>query len=142
MANDKHRLQKELGSTVPIPQFKDKETGFFTPHTGDEAPFYQMVDNEGQVIGKPNPLSIQHEGCTLEEQKTQLDAVTGKLTFTKNISFVGIYNRDTVNDGVFNVNGFNITVPKGEAVDFRVSGTPTNTVNISGSNLYIVSRYE
>lgn len=76
----------------------------------------------------------------LVEQKTQVDAVDGTLTFSEGISFIRIYNRDTTNDGVFNVNGINITVPKGEAVEFRVKDPARKTVTVTGSTQYIVSR--
>jgi hypothetical protein len=79
-------------------------------------------------------------GNTLAEQKTQADAVSGVLTFNDDIKFIEIYNRDTVNDGVFNVNGINITVPKGEIAQFGVIDTDQKTVTVTGSTSYIVSR--
>jgi hypothetical protein len=80
-------------------------------------------------------------GSKLAEQKTEANVVTGTLTFTENIQYIGIYNRDTVNDGVFNVNGIDITMPAGESERFEMSGTPRATVNVSGSTSYIVSRF-
>ena len=79
-------------------------------------------------------------GNMLIEQKTQANAVGGTLTFNDGIEYVSIYNRDTVNDGVFNVNGVNITVPKGEVVEFQVVEPGRKTVTVTGSTLYIVSR--
>jgi hypothetical protein len=102
---------------------------------------YTAARDNGQ--GKPiTDVEIKNvAGSKVEEQKTEADAVTGTLTFAENIQFIGIYNRDTVNDGVFNVNGINLTVPKGESVDFHVGGTPRATVTVTGSTSYIVTRY-
>lgn len=96
------------------------------------------IDPEtGKVMSK---VLAEVSGNSLVEQKTQVDSVTGTLTFSDVIYYVDIYNRDLTNDGVFNVNGINITVPKGEAVSFKVSGTPRETVTVTGAILYIVSR--
>jgi hypothetical protein len=100
---------------------------------------YTSARDDG--TGKP-VTDVIVKGSRLEEQKTQANAVNGTITFTKNVQFIGIYNRDTINDGVFNVNGINITVPKGESVEFQVGGTLRATVTVTGSTSYIVSRYE
>jgi hypothetical protein len=75
------------------------------------------------------------------EQHTQADAVSGVLTFSDNISWIGIYNTDTVNNGVFTVNGIAITVPKGDTFQDGIGGTIGKTVSITGSTSYIVTRY-
>lgn len=98
-----------------------------------------MGFNLAQIVNKI--LSVQVVGNKVEEQKTELDAVTGTLTFTQTLEYVGIYNRDVINDGVFNVNGINITVPKGESVDFQIGGIPSVAVAVTGSTSYIVTRY-
>ncbi len=92
--------------------------------------------------GTGAPVTDVHlKGTQLVQQFTEADAVDNKLTFTKKFVAIGIYNRDTT-DGVFKVNGFNIHVPAGEAVEFAVGGTPDNVVTVSGTTKYIVSRYE
>jgi hypothetical protein len=98
-----------------------------------------MAFNLAQIVNKI--LSVQVVGSKVVEQKTEADAVTGTLTFAQNLEYVGIYNRDTLNDGIFNVNGINITVPKSESVDFQVGGTPSPTITVTGSVSYIVTRY-
>lgn len=93
--------------------------------------------------GYGQPVTDVHQvGTKLVQQFTEANATNGVLTFTKNIESIGIYNRDTVNDGTFNVNGFNIYVPAGENAEFNVGGTPSNTVTVTGSTQYIVSRFE
>jgi hypothetical protein len=84
---------------------------------------------------------VHQKGTKLVQQFTEADAVSGKLTFTKNIGAIGIYNRSDT-DGVFKVNGFNIHVPAGESAEFAVGGTPSNIVEVTGSTQYIISRFE
>jgi hypothetical protein len=121
MAFNNKALLRDINS-IPIPQY------------------YDVVSDSYKPV--KDPTSVFLMGSKVEEQKTQVDAVTGTLTFAKNIQFIGIYNRDTVNDGVFNLNGINITVPKGESVDFQIGGTPRATVAVTGSTSYIVTRFE
>jgi hypothetical protein len=93
--------------------------------------------------GSGVPVTDVHvQGTKLVQQFTEANAVDGILTFTKNIEAIGIYNRDTVNDGDFLVNGFSITVPAGESAEFAVGGTPSNKVTVLGSTQYIISRFE
>lgn len=100
---------------------------------------YPHAMETDQATGKPMQ-KVALTGNTLVEQKTQTNAVAGTLTFAEGVVFVEIVNRDTVNDGVFNVNGINITVPKDSVVDYRVGGTPRTTITVTGSTSYIVSR--
>jgi hypothetical protein len=103
--------------------------------------YYNKAKDEYEIVeGSNGSINMQLAGSNLAEQKTQADAVGGTLTFAEGIKAIEIYNRDTVNDGVFNVNGINITVPKGEPVEFQVAGTPRATVTVTGSTSYIVSR--
>ena len=76
----------------------------------------------------------------LAEQQDESDGTT--LTFSDDIEVIEIYNTDGSNDGVFEVNGIEITVPAGEAFMSAVAGTIGNVVNVSGATTsYIVSRY-
>ena len=109
----------------------------------------ETVDKMGSIIytasredvdGKPI-TDVHIKGTRVEEQKVEGDAVSGVLTFAQNIAYIGIYNRDDV-DGVFNVNGIDITIPAGESATFNVGGTPSKTVNVTGATSYIVTRYK
>ena len=108
----------------------------------------ETVDKMGSIIytasredtdGKPI-TDVHIKGTLLEEQKVEADAVSGVVTFSQNVKFIGIYNRDSA-DGVFNVNGIDITMPGGESEVFQVSGTPSKEVTITGATSYILSRY-
>lgn len=103
---------------------------------------YQHAMEIDSTTDKPmQKVAAQLTGSKVEEQKTEMDATSGSLTFAENIEYIGIYNRDATNDGVFNVNGINITVPAGEAVDFHIGGTPSTTVTVTGATTYILTRY-
>ncbi|MFC3768348.1 hypothetical protein [Paenibacillus sp. GCM10012303] len=84
----------------------------------------------------------------LSEQKTQADAVSGTVTFSKPVSLIEILNLDEINAGVFNVNGFDCHVPKGPNTGqgtlfaAKMGGTPRTTVQVSGSTSYILTTYE
>ncbi|MDT3762959.1 hypothetical protein [Priestia filamentosa] len=84
---------------------------------------------------------MQMAGSNVEQQLTEKDAVSGKLTFSKNLSSIGIYNTDQENAGVFNVNGIDIHVPAGESFEANIGGTPKAIVQVSGAATYIVTRY-
>jgi len=116
--------------------------------TGEGCETMGFLNKEGDVYtaarddGSGKPVTDVHvQGTRLVQQFIESHAVNGKLTFSKNIKAIGIYNRDTT-DGVFSVNGFDIHVPAGKSVDFNVGGTPSNIVTVSGTTKYIVSRYE
>ena len=79
---------------------------------------------------------------TLQEQLTEADAVSNVLTFSEDLSFVEIYNTDTTNIGTFTINGISVKVPPEQTFDSKFGGTPGNTVTITGSTSYIVSRYK
>lgn len=85
---------------------------------------------------------VELTGSKVVEQKTQVDAVTGTVTFSKNIAVLEIYNTDATNQGVFNVNGINITVPAGKSFKASFAGTPRTTVTVSGATSYILTRFE
>ncbi|MEF3309530.1 hypothetical protein PV433_11565 [Paenibacillus sp. GYB004] len=78
----------------------------------------------------------------LSEQKTQADAVSGTVTFSKPVSLIEILNLDETNAGVFNVNGFDCNVPAGQLFAAKIGGTPRATVQVSGSTSYILTTYE
>lgn len=108
-------------------------------------PIPQYYDDASSKM-KPleDPRVVKLAGSILAEStQTEADAVSGVLTFSKNISEIEIYNNDPTNAGVFNVNGFDITIPAG-APPFlgKIGGTPRATVNVSGSTSYVVGRYE
>lgn len=111
-----------FGQAVPVPQHEGK-------------------DGSPMITGENNPLPMKILGGNVEEQLTQADAVGGTLTFDANIKSIGIFNRDTVNDGIFNVNGIDITVPPETPFEANIGGTPRATVTVTGSTSYIVTRY-
>lgn len=80
-------------------------------------------------------------GNTVEEQLTNLQASAGKITFTKNIEYVSIFNTDATNIGIFNINGININIPPNTYAEFKIGGTPRNYITVTGSTKYIVTRY-
>lgn len=86
--------------------------------------------------------NVQVAGNSVVEQKTQAQTVAGKVTFAQNIQHLEIYNTDATNDGVFVVNGINITVPKGQTFKASYGGTPSKDVTITGATTYILTRYE
>lgn len=64
-----------------------------------------------------------------------------KVTFVTNVEYIGIYNTDVTNAGVFTVNGIAITVPANDSAEFQIGGTPSPAVTVTGSTSYIVTRY-
>lgn len=99
------------------------------------------VAHNGNLVANDNGLPVQLTGSKVAEIKDQSNAVAGVLTFSANITALGIYNADTISDGVFAVNGINIPVPAGLTFKDLIGGTPGATVTITGSTKYIVSRY-
>lgn len=99
----------------------------------------------GKIVDKDNPLpvsgNVQLSGSNLQEQLTEADAVSGVLTFSEPIKYVGLYNTDETNTGVFTVNGIAITVPPGKWFESGIGGTPSAQVTVTGATSYIVSRY-
>jgi hypothetical protein len=87
-------------------------------------------------------MHVHISGSIVAEQKTQANAVTGTVTFSKGIDTLEIYNVDATNQGVFNINGINITVPAGKSFKASFGGTPRTTVTVTGSTSYILTRYE
>jgi hypothetical protein len=120
---------------------------FFGKKTGDGNDAYMpvvIVGADGVTpISSTNRLTVdaQLTGSSLQEQKTEADAVNGVVTFSDVIKHIEIYNKDTVNDGDFTVNGIKITVPEGDVFEAPIGGTPANTVTVTGSASYILGRY-
>lgn len=85
---------------------------------------------------------VQLIGNLVVEQKTQNDAISGFIAFSKVIQHLEIYNADDTNTGIFNVNGINITVPAGKLFKSSFGGTPSNSIKVTGSTSYILTRYE
>ena len=90
---------------------------------------------------------------TLQESKTEANAVAGVVTFAANITHLEIINRDGTNDGVFTVNDIPIPLVKSTKdangnysfLSFwkdGVGGTLGKTVTITGSTSYILNRFE
>ena len=107
---------------------------------------YEIIDygtsSVQLVAGTANVGKVSIVGNTLEEQLTEADDdPAGTLTFAQNISTIEISNTDTVNAGVFTVNGIAINVPVSTTVKFNVGGTPSNIVTLTGATTYIVNRY-
>ena len=107
---------------------------------------YEIIDygisSVQLVAGTASVGTVSIVGNTLEEQLTEADDdPAGTLTFAQNISTIEISNTDTVNAGVFTVNGIAINVPVSTTVKFTVGGTPSNIVTLTGATTYIVNRY-
>jgi hypothetical protein len=116
-----------------------------------------MLKGNGEVVNQAELLEGILTALTggggmgarvLSEQKTQADAVSGVVTFSKPVSLIEILNLDETNVGVFNVNGFDCHVPKGPSTGqgtlfaAKIGGTPRTTVQVSGSTSYILTTYE
>ena len=63
------------------------------------------------------------------------------LTFSANINCVEIYNTDTINDGIFIINGINVNLPKDKSFKSVIGGIPSTQVSVVSSTSYIISRY-
>jgi hypothetical protein len=108
------------------------------------------LSDTGQTDTANNPIyvpvialsgSILLSGDTFQEQKTEVDAVVGVLTFLNNISTIEIYNTDATHSGTFTVNGIAIIVPATKDFKATIGGTPGKTVTIVGSTSYVVRSY-
>lgn len=75
MANDPNYLKKDADGKIPIPQFKRRSDSNFTDHRGEYAPFYQMVDEVGNIIGGNKAMSVQLTGSLVTDVTLQ-NAVT------------------------------------------------------------------
>ena len=53
-------------NSIPVPQFEDKATGVMKPHLGNHAPFYQLVDADGNPVGKNNPLPVKLDSLEID----------------------------------------------------------------------------
>jgi hypothetical protein len=122
---------------------QEEKSLIWTSFLGQDVPIPQHEKNDGTMAltGEKNPLPVQTIGNSVQQQLTQTDASSGTLTFSAPLKSIGIYNTDTTNKGVFNVNGININVPAGEVFEANVGGTPRATVTVTGSTSYIVTRY-
>jgi hypothetical protein len=105
----------------------------------ETARLYTSARDDG--TGKPI-TDVEVKERILVEQLTNADAVSAELTFSENIQYIEIYNTDSSNAGVFNVNGFDIHVPPGISFEARIGGTPSDIVSVSGATSYIISRYD
>lgn len=126
--------------------YEDKQL-IWTSHIGQDVPIpqHEKADGSMALTGERNPLPVQiagnEGGNKVEEQLTQANASSGTLTFADVLKTVSIFNTDTANAGVFNVNGIAITVPPNTPFEANIGGTPRKTVTVTGSTSYIVTRY-
>ncbi|MCE5220086.1 MAG: hypothetical protein LLF98_02160 [Clostridium sp.] len=79
-------------------------------------------------------------GSILVEQKTQADASSNIITFTKDIHAIEIYHSETTAQK-FTVNGIELTVPA-NGYRTKIGGTVGKTVTIPASVNCIVGRLE
>lgn len=101
-----------------------------------------LYDHEGNpLFTSENPAMVRIAEMSIQEQKTQDDAVEGVVTFVEPVTRVSIFNTDVSNTGVFNVNGINISVPPETEFKAVVGGVPSASVTVSGSTSYIITRY-
>jgi hypothetical protein len=112
-----------------------------SPRTGRIIKEDNTIVNEADGINADGSRNVRIKEVLVEAQ-TNADAVAGVLTFSANISLIEILNTDSVNTGVFAVNGLNITIPPSELFYGYVGGTPGATVTVTGATTYIVNRYE
>jgi hypothetical protein len=77
-------------------------------------------------------------GCTLEEQKTNADAVDNVITFAENIAVIEIYHAESTWQQ-FTVNGITLNIPAG-GYRTPIGGTPGATVTIPAGVECIVGR--
>ena len=127
-------LSTDVKPTLDVPvgsKFTAVDTG--AEFRFDGTIWYPIVDHATIVASLPN--------TTLVEQKTQVDAVAGVLTFSANIGAFEIFNTDATNAGVFVINGITVNVPATKVFNAAIGGTPSVTVTVTGATTYIVSRY-
>lgn len=84
---------------------------------------------------------IQLTGSNLQEQLTETNATAGTVTFADFVKTIEIYNTDSVNSGLFTVNGITVKVPPGKVFKSVIGGTPSKNVTVTGATTYILSRY-
>jgi hypothetical protein len=83
---------------------------------------------------------VQVSGSTVVEALDESDLSGGDLTLAAEPESVRIYNTDTVNDGVFTVNGIALAVPAGVSLETGVAGTASVTVSVTGSTTFVFHR--
>ena len=101
----------------------------------------EMIEALYNALVVNKNAGVQLTGSILQEEKTQANATAGVVTFSSNISTIEILNTDTVNTGIFTVNGITITVPPAGSWKDGVGGTPGATVSITGATTYILHRF-
>lgn len=100
----------------------------------------RLIKEDGSTVNEADGITLA--GSTLQEQKTEADAVGGAVTFSAPIQTLEIYNTDPTNTGTFTVNGIVITVPSGKVFKSAIGGTPSSSVSVSTAATYILSRYQ
>ncbi|WP_371017382.1 hypothetical protein [Pseudalkalibacillus sp. JSM 102089] len=138
MANDNKQLIKDASGSIPTPQFKDKTTGDFKSHTGDKAPFYQLVDDTGKVIGGSVPINTQLTGSIVTDVTLQnAVSATGNGTAHTPVNDVklrleinGTSTSRTINFEMASISGTYIPVTAFNITDPTKYGTSTT----GGSN--------
>ena len=129
-----------VDGTVDINNFptdqKVSDSDVLTKLTELDSKMSGIID--GSTPADVNVLNIK--SSSLQEQLTETDAITGTLTFSDFIKEIGIYNRD-VSEGVFTVNNLAITIPADTSFQAEIGGTPSKTIDVTGSSSYIIGRY-
>ena len=97
-----------------------------------------LTTEDGKPIKETNPLDIKASGTKLVEQKTQTDATSNVITFSKDIYAVDIYHAEATSQ-TFTVNGLTLTVPAG-GWRTALGGTIAKTVTIPANVTCIVGR--
>lgn len=143
MSYNEQKLKTDQRLT-PIPQYYNPNADAFEPLMGVNGASRSVIcDASGNLLfTSGNPAAVSLTGSNVAEQKTQANAVSGSVTFSKPIQHLEIYNVDSTNTGVFTVNGINITVPAGKSFKASYAGTPSTIVTVTGSTSYILTRYE
>lgn len=156
MAYNTKFIKKDKSGINGVPQYFNETTDDYEVQKGENGQAYvkdkdvlsKLTDLETKINGLYDAFITNKDagvlltGTKVEEQLTETDAVTGTLTFSENITSIGIYNTDSTNNGFFTVNGIDIIVPAGEYFEANIGGTPSNTVTVSGATTYIVTRFE
>jgi hypothetical protein len=105
---------------------------------GDATPFSVIALLKGIFTKLLGTVTVSLTGSTLQEQKTQADAVANVITFSANIVAIEIFHAE-VTWQAFTVNGLTLTIPSG-GYRTPVGGVAGATVTIPAGISCIVGR--